>query len=294
VLPALAGAWELFGHVPSIRGAPENIDSGDEANLIARATPLLRLHPTLVAAWPNCRAQQHLLEFLSPESLANRFSEPEFIKQLRDTLVEVGEEPTLPKWLRDTARALARFGGRLVSHLTPYPGPITTGIVLHSPKHLPEYAKRWQSSFTDEDDSSSIGTPRALHDHCEDVASQLRRFTSVCSVPASAAADAVLAATLHDLGKLILVSKPCSEAATSEPPANFLPNPNAYPPVAVRILSRASAPPIRRAAGTNYCLCGLSKARLRRSTKCSTANSSFISSPAITAIADLLPQSSKI
>ena len=172
VLPANAGGWDLFGHVPQECATPTRIDAGGEANLRARATPILRLHESLLSAWPPYPAKESALALLEPSTFAERLGSAEFLDDLYGVLGFIKDEPRLPQWLRDCAEALAKSRGKLSRRVAPYPPEVGCGLILRSPNRIPKYTRSGQSEFTDEDDSSSATEPRLLRDHCEDVAGQ--------------------------------------------------------------------------------------------------------------------------
>ena len=90
--------------------APDALDVGDPSHRVARAKPILRLHPVLVSAWPDTLpARQDALALL--EDLDRRYEEdPEEITgALRELLeaLRISDMPAGWAWLRQAASELA-------------------------------------------------------------------------------------------------------------------------------------------------------------------------------------------
>ena len=76
------GPWHRLGDLSlDTTGVPDALDVGDRSHCVARAKPILRLHPALVSAWPDTLpARQDALALL--EDLERRYEEdPEEIEK---------------------------------------------------------------------------------------------------------------------------------------------------------------------------------------------------------------------
>jgi len=192
VIPASLRGWEVFGHVPDT-GC---IDVGDEAHLKARALPVLRLHPQVMATWPACQAKDALLAIANASDLQDRLGETEFISELRGHLQTLSVESAIPAWLRDAGEALTRER-RLEKCLSPYPAG---GLVLRATKRLAKYTRR-SETFADQDRTSSATVAVALASHSKSVAERVYRLALRSGLTPLLAEDLRLAGWLHDLGK---------------------------------------------------------------------------------------------
>ena len=199
VVPAVLKGWESFGHVPN--GAPA--DLGDRANRKARATAILRLHPGILAEWPDTWAEidptpKAAVLALLKESGQRLDEDPDaFIDTLKDALQTLSKDAGAPQWLAELGDALVR-DPKLSRCVTRYG---TDGLILKGSRRFP-ISSETRSSFSHEDDataSGSVSRPVPLSTHLNGVRDFAKRFTG--HLPGLLAQDIQLAAWLHDLGK---------------------------------------------------------------------------------------------
>jgi CRISPR-associated endonuclease/helicase Cas3 len=199
VVPACLKGWENFGHMPN--GAPA--DLGDRANRTARATAVLRLHPSTLAQWPDTSTDSDatpkaVLLALLKESDQRLEEDPDvFIDALKDALRTLSKDTGTPPWLAELADALGR-DSKLIRGVTRYGAG---GLILKGSHRFP-VAPETRSSFSHEDDataSGSVSRPVPLSAHLNGVRDFAQRFTR--HLPELLAQDIQLAAWLHDLGK---------------------------------------------------------------------------------------------
>jgi CRISPR-associated endonuclease/helicase Cas3 len=181
VIPATLGGWDLFGYIPN---AENGVDLGEQAHRAGRLLPILRLHPALMRYWPDCPARQHLSD-LAQAGI------PDDLKDFRQSLHNLAESVTDTIWLANLAQEL--FTDK---HLRVYIHPYG-GVVLQGSRRLPNS----ESSFTDEDDTSSSTLPVTLSAHCLGVSDYAATFAKGCGLPQAIIDDLTLAGRLHDLGK---------------------------------------------------------------------------------------------
>ncbi|MGH8639164.1 MAG: CRISPR-associated endonuclease Cas3'', partial [Burkholderiales bacterium] len=201
VVPAFSDLLGILGDVPEHKSEPTILDVGDRAFVRSRNRPCLRVHLKVLAPWKHHPAIAQLLAWASDrrdrredehdgEELSNLLrtvadaSEP-------DANSDVMTNPPLPKWLRDSARALQSERKR----------QIASGYVLTSRVPMTPNAPVEEEAFVEEDDlTSDSGSAVPLRDHLQAVASVARRFARQC-LPPDVAHVVVRAAELHDLGK---------------------------------------------------------------------------------------------
>jgi CRISPR-associated endonuclease/helicase Cas3 len=161
-------------------------DRAEQAQLLARAKPALRLHPAV----------------LEQLGLALPIDEPE---KARSALRDLASHPNWPSWKRLLAEHLARGHGSLV---VPGDPPWT---VIEAPR-VPLAALRPSLGFddpvedgveltTDRDDSFHAGRAVSLADHTADVESLARDYANRCGLDSKLTECITLAAWLHDIGK---------------------------------------------------------------------------------------------
>ena len=99
------GLWRRLGDLPlDATGTPDALDVGDPSHRIARAKPILRLHPALVSAWPDTLpAKQDALALL--EDLGSYIPQivtvaPALVSSRRNTLSrqDLDERSNMIRW----------------------------------------------------------------------------------------------------------------------------------------------------------------------------------------------------
>lgn len=210
VIPATTGGARNLGDIPSQAVEPQDsLDVADRAHLGARAKALLRLHPNLVAIWPDSDAKaiaQSLIEGIKNELGEDPDAIADAVKGLLAALVREGETfPSNWRWLPDIAKLLSQEVGRRSFRRLIRPvgrdGLYLVGQVLVS--DLASEA----DVFSDEDDTSASGIARPdgqpvrLIDHLPGVAAFARRFARGCGLPEDLVDACERAGLLHDLGK---------------------------------------------------------------------------------------------
>ncbi len=185
------GATDQLGDLP----LDADLDVGDRAYRIARAKPILRLHPDLVDAWPDSvTAKKTARELL--KDLERKYEDGELNDPLRDLLTELSNSPE-SSWLSEAASELyEEFPG---SRLHIVGGK---SIVLVGQQSIPELTRE-ADIFSDEDDASTSGTGRRvkLLSHLPGVEEMARRHASACGLPEDLVEAIARAGLLHDLGK---------------------------------------------------------------------------------------------
>lgn len=197
VIPAGSGLGQDLGDFAG--GAPV-LDYGDRAFAEIRAKALLRLHPDVLAYWPETPAIADL-KALAATAQERLEDDPEaFLLALQAALAGVGEDADVPSWLRKSAAELARerpFKRCVGLHPR-------GGLLLRGSRFLPRAAEGEDSDrFSDEDDaaSSSSTKPILLVKHLHGVAEYAERFAAACRLPPQVAEAVARAGLLHDLGK---------------------------------------------------------------------------------------------
>lgn len=161
-------------------------DRAEQANLFARARPVLRLHPDVTDG----------LEVSLP------LDEPE---EARDSLGRLAATGDWPAWKRLWAQGLAKGRGSLV---VPGDPPWTVLEAKRVPLVQLQRVLRTDETFeygveltTDADDSFCAGRAVSLSEHSLDVESLARDYAERCGLGPWLAAHVALAAWLHDVGK---------------------------------------------------------------------------------------------
>lgn len=211
VVPVSAGGWSVFGAIlENEDGQPIQGDCGDEANLRARARAVIRMHPALLARFPEVEARSHLQALLGPRGVHEDFSTPEMKDELKLCLRSLAESlAVMPNperrqwaWLHVAASHLAK--GSFDIEAYPTKGLVLTGrrkLTSKEREGLQQTGAVDETDFSTEDDSASFTTQIKLPAHLAGVAKFARRFAIGCGLPKELVADIELAASLHDLGK---------------------------------------------------------------------------------------------
>lgn len=206
------------------------LDRGDEGHLRVRAKVLLRLHPVLLAQWPQGPAQQRLATLVeaalkpsADENSTGRFDDDSLglAMDLKVALSELASDPALAiprwRWLKDAAADLATLDiRRLRRGLLRHP---VAGLILRGNRLLPAYAGQAET-FSDGTEATASGTvtvpllpspvdtaqeahswPDRIRAHLPGVACYARRHAQGCQLSPALVAALERAGLLHDLGK---------------------------------------------------------------------------------------------
>jgi CRISPR-associated endonuclease/helicase Cas3 len=161
-------------------------DRAEQANLFARARPVLRLHPTATDG----------LQVSLP------LDEPE---EARDSLGRLAANGDWPAWKRLWALKLAKGRSSLVVSGDPSWTVIEAKRVplaeLRSVVQPEETLEDGVELTTDGDDSFCAGRAVSLSEHSSDVESFAREYATRCGLGDWLAEHVALAAWLHDIGK---------------------------------------------------------------------------------------------
>ena len=216
VIPtAHGGPWNQLGDLPEeATETPAAIDVGDRAYRTARAKPILRLHPDLVAVWPDempgSRAASVLLE-----DVKRKYDEDpdRMVGAVHDLLIEMATA-TVPlphdspwSWLTQTAKELTADFSNNIARLCRdcrVVGDRTVILVGHRPVPGLVHAA---DIFSDEDDSTASGTSHrdgravGLVEHLRGVERFARRHGKGCGLPDDMTEALACAGLIHDIGK---------------------------------------------------------------------------------------------
>jgi CRISPR-associated endonuclease/helicase Cas3 len=161
-------------------------DRAEQANLFARARPVLRLHPTATAG----------LQVSLP------LDEPE---EARDFLGRLAANEDWPAWKRLWAQKLAKGRSSFV-----VPGDRSWTVIEAKRVPLTEIQSVVQPEetledgvelTTDGDDSFCLGRAVSLSEHSSDIETFAREYATRCGLGDWLAEHVALAAWLHDIGK---------------------------------------------------------------------------------------------
>ena len=180
-------------------------DVGDRSYRLARARPILRIHPKLLDAWPGSETAKDAARELLKD-LDRRFEDDplEVTDTLRDLLKELADSPE-PSWLSKAANELyGEYSGSRLDHAYRIVGG--KSIVLAGRQRITDLA-HGGDSFSDEDDGVASGTshrngiPVRLRDHLTGVEGFARCHASACGLTDELVDAIAKAGHLHDLGK---------------------------------------------------------------------------------------------
>ena len=182
-----------------------SLDVGDRAYRLARAKPILRLHPKLVDDWPDSVTAKGPADELLKD-LAQKYDDDphEIANALGELLQELADSESLPEhwsWLPKAAKELSKeySGSKLARAYRVVGGK---SIVLVGQQRISELARE-ADRFSDEDDASAsgIGRPVKLLRHLPDVEALARHHATGCGLPEDLVDAIACAGLLHDLGK---------------------------------------------------------------------------------------------
>lgn len=201
VLPVRHGGWNQLGHIPQ----SACIDQAEHAAFLLRRKVVLRLHPALVAEWPDSLTieTRTYFETLATQPLQDTAPERGELKQQLQNLQR--EAPD--HWCSQAAAMLLKTGWKTLPH------PSDHGWILATTRAVRrnEIPKQWLKAhsiadragldFSDEDSASSATVAVPLHTHLDGVGTWATHFSQALGLPNALSADLTLAARLHDLGK---------------------------------------------------------------------------------------------
>lgn len=188
---------------------PGVLDIGDRAHRLARAKPVLRLHPAIVQAWPDSvPAKMDVLSLL--EDIDTKYEEDSHAvaAAVRDVLssLDVSQDLAHWDWLRDVAREL-RNEYPTEQSIERACRLIGGESLVLSARHRVSERTQDVDHFSDEDDSSSSGIshsngrPVTLRTHLNGVEAYARRHAEGCGLSVELCAALARAGLLHDIGK---------------------------------------------------------------------------------------------
>ncbi|WP_050026740.1 type I-U CRISPR-associated helicase/endonuclease Cas3 [Verrucomicrobium sp. BvORR034] len=191
-------------------GSTENLDVGDQLQLEARSRPTLRLHPRLIATWPESQGKAALLELLANSEFEEIAEDTqELYTRIKDALGGVADpvdDDVKHKWLRNAAKCLVTEMKSLkkFERLLAIVGSSPKEIVLRS-------SHKWMERPSGDggDDlfpetgfaSSRNSRPVSLKEHSDGVENRVRHAVSVLDLPEDVKSAIATAASCHDLGK---------------------------------------------------------------------------------------------
>jgi CRISPR-associated endonuclease/helicase Cas3 len=203
IIPAKEKGWESLGDLPRSTDAPPVLDWGDRAYAAVRAKAMLRLHPEVIAMWPDNASKPRFLA-LAKDARAAYEEDPEsFTSTLQEAVAFLADDESAPGWLRRITASLSRESSALKRSVIMH--PLGKGIIIKGRNRLDTQADELLDQevdwFTDEDDASASGTAYVtLESHLAGVAALAGRFAAGCGLPELT--DALeRAGRLHDTGK---------------------------------------------------------------------------------------------
>ena len=209
------GSFVRLGDLPQDAPAhPDNLDVGDQAHRIARAKPILRLHPALVAAWPDeIAAKGKALDLLGNVEQRYESDPDEMAHEVHELLVDLAAAQELESsrwnWLPQAARELKgefSIAKRPIAKLRRECRLVGQGLILVGRRRLLDLANK-AGDFSDEDDATASGIshrggqPVLLCEHLPGVEDFARRHAVGCGLPDALAEAVAQAGLLHDIGK---------------------------------------------------------------------------------------------
>ena len=212
VIPSMhSGAHGRLGDLPpGASDSPATLDVGDAAHRLARAKPLLRLHPDLVDAWADSVPAKATARSLL-KGVAQKYEDAphEVANAAYGLLTELSKAETLPDrwtWLPQTARELrAEFS--TVAKLRRECRLVGAECLVLSGRRRIKNLAHEAAAFSDEDDAAASGIshhdgrPIPLRTHLPGVETFARRYAAGCGLPDELVEAVARAGLLHDLGK---------------------------------------------------------------------------------------------
>ena len=205
------GPHDRLGDLPpEASDSPATLDVGDAAHRLARAKPILRLHPALVDAWPDAVAAKAPARSLLNDLSQKYEDDPhEVAEELHGLLTELSKAEALPDgwdWLPRVAKELRAEFPTLAALRRECRLVGDRCLILAGRRRVKELAHE-AAVFSDEDDATASGIshrdgkPVPLRTHLPGVEDFARRHAAGCGLPDELAAAVARAGLLHDLGK---------------------------------------------------------------------------------------------
>ena len=204
-------SWQQLGDIPPEVSEPvAALDIGDQAYRVARAKPILRLHPALVNAWPDFgTVKENARKLLADLGRRYENDPDEVVDDLHDLLEELSHlpEPFLESWswLSNAAGELkGEFPGSRLHRECRIVGE--DSLLIVGRRRIPELAHE-ADYFSDEDDAAASGIshrngqPVRLDKHLPGVETFAHRHAAGCGLPDDLVEVIARAGLLHDLGK---------------------------------------------------------------------------------------------
>ena len=272
------GPWHGLGDLPPGAAEPVSaLDVGDHAYLLARARPILRLHPALVDAWPEeMTARAAALDLL--DDLERKYEDdPATVADaLHEILTALSAAPTTlsRRWLRLAQAVRALMEEFSIARLRRECRIVGKDrLILVGRRRIPEFAHE-ADSFSDEDDISASGIshpnggPVPLRRHLPGVEAFARVHASGCGLPPDLVDAVSRAGLLHDLGKADPRFQSLLRGGVRWLGGELLAKSRRCPAPDSRVPVPERSRGIPRADDTSFCRCGWRRARRRR---CRTA-----------------------
>ena len=208
------GPWERLGDLPPDAAKPvEALDAGDQAYRLARAKPILRLHPKLIDAWPDSAPKETARKLLRDPARKYEEDPDEAAEAVRGLLRELAEPATaFPERWSWLSQAAGELDKEFAERNRPNPDLHILGkeenesLILVGRRRIAELAGE-ADSFSDEDDTAASGIARRngrpvrLDGHLRGVEEFARRYALGCGLPHDLAEAVACAGLLHDTGK---------------------------------------------------------------------------------------------
>ena len=209
------GPWNQLGDLPEgATETPAKLDVGDRAHRITRAKPILRLHPDLVAAWPDAMPGRQTACDLLVDIKRQHDEDPDGMARAVGDLLSEMATAAVPfsdrspwSWLPKAAKELTAELSSNISRLRRdcrVLGDRT--VILIGRRHIPELV-HGADTFSDDDDATASGTshpdgrPVALDQHLRGVEQYARVHAAGCGLPGNLTDALACGGFLHDLGK---------------------------------------------------------------------------------------------
>ena len=195
---------------PEASECPATLDVGDAAHRLARAKPILRLHPALVDAWPDSVAAKQTARSLLTDLSQKYEDDPhEVAEEILRLLTELWKAPALTHrwaWLPQAAKELRKEFSTVAALRRECRLVGDRCLILAGRRRVRELAHE-AAVFSDEDDATASGIshrdgkPVPLRTHLPGVEHFARRHAVGCGLPNELAEALARAGLLHDLGK---------------------------------------------------------------------------------------------